>query len=1144
MTIYFPNGNYGPICDIIPEPTPEIVQTVVELNEPDVVVEEQDQVVPVSLKQASKCRTVTVLQKYSPNGPYGPICDLDNFGNGGESYYDCPDEPTTLPVKVVCSPYGPPELLDVIGSPGTEGGLICIDIAEDQQICFDPNIHTGCTAEDYKDILDDLTVLATRCAGLKNVSDTKRPKSSILFPNLLCGSIQRYSANGVYEHTTPAEVNYINVILIGAGGGAGGGDEQRNKSGGNVSSAGRGNNSGGVGSCLRLTLALDPSRANKITAVVGEGGRPGLHYTNVVFSKDNKRISAVTPFNGGSEGGDPGPSGKSGGGGFGGGSSSLYVNGQLVASVAGGGGGGGAGCNAFVDDPSKYIKNILVFATGGQGGLDDVPYGPPGRVHVGVGHRGGIGADDDPTSGKYGGGAGTRYDDGDFANTATTATFGGGGGHGVDLDGNRLSNGGSTASANGAAGGAYGGGGGGAAPGGSGGAGGGGAVRIKYGSTTLTYTTPGTYTHTVPGGVTSIDEIVCISGGGSGNKDTTGDTHGGGGGGGAYAYDRNISVTPGAVLTIVVGAGGATRTTQGANSGGNTYVISSNDNDGYDPAPWGNWQNPKIEGTPTSPVVRTDDPENANYGLISMEFPKFTNPPTYPVRKFHPLWSNWLRKRAIWISPEEETSDGRFQDIRLNLELSQSGTYTIKCQADDLLGIYYAPWYNIAQTNYVDGGRLYNGEPEKNLNLNPTTAYPATLAANLTGAATWTKIGQSSGTFANATPQTITFSPSSTGRYVFRFILYNGENGGEWKKNPAGMGVQIFAPDGKKIWDTNYTKGMPGSDLRYGDGGGGGGGGGLLGRGGVTATDLGYTQGSCDFSDSTACGGSAGRTFILNHPSVQVTYFNQAASGWISGYQRPGTADQSYRNGTGGFGGSRPTNFSIIFNGVEYPLYNSSGSYYDVEIPGMGQGVWSDEINGIEFPYHYFWGESGSNPKNLSSLQSLSRGTYEGSSNNSISRTDFYKPKSLELALWWNPIKTGNTWKTIVRLRGIPKWGLGAGWAVGDTVTGRFPPAKGDGTQPWIDTTVNDTWWQSGNRTAYYYYDKRGTLDGQFFTFQIKVTQVDNLINGTKGDDGQIRYRYGYSLANAEVGISDGTIPGTYPTPSNAPDDQDDLTGT
>ena len=1151
MTIYFPNGNYGPICDITSDGvTEEPVINIVELNEPEIQSTEVAEPTNLVLSKANRCRTVTVLQKYRPDGPYGPVCDLPSGGAGdGETYYDCPDDDTTVPLELTIPKY-PKELTDVIGHPGTEGGLICIDLDEETRICFDPSINNGCTADDYKDILDDITLLSKRCGGITPIANLNRPKPAAVFPTLLCGSIQRYSAHGVYEHTTPVEVNYMNVILIGAGGGAGGGDEQRNKSNGNANSAGRGNNSGGVGSAIRLTLTLDPTRQNKITAIVGDGGRSGLHYTKVPYTDfKNKDNSANAPFGGGSLGGDPGPKGKSGGGGFGGGASTLYINGQLVASVAGGGGGGGAGCNAFLDDPSKYIKNILCFATGGQGGKDNIPYGPPGRVHVGVGYRGGIGADDDPLTGKYGGGAGTRWDDGDYKNSTTQANKGGGGGHGVDLDGNALTNGGTTSTANGASGGDYGGGGGGAAPGGTAGAGGKGAVRIKYASSTLTYTTPGTYTWTVPAGVTSLSEIVCISGGGSGHKDSTGDDEGGGGGGGAYAYNTEVSVTPGATLTIKVGAGGATRSSQGSNDGDHSYVISSNDNDGYDPAPWGNWQNPRIEGTPSTPIVKPHTPVNENYGLISDEFPKFTNPPIYPVRKFHPIWSSWMRKRAVWTAPEETTEQGKYQDIRLNLNLDAAGTYTIKCEADDKLGIYYAAWYNVAQTSYIDGGRLYNGDPQTDLNLNPNNSFPSTLDANRTGANNWTKIGETTGSFINETPTTLTFTPASTGRYVFRFVLYNAENGNEWKKNPAGMGVQIFKPNGDKIYDTEYAKGYPGSDLRYGDGGGAGGGGGLMGRGGVTASDL-FPQyvSACDFADSTGCGGSAGKTFILNHPGVQVTYYNQAAGGWISGYQRPGTGDQSYRHGSGGFGGSRPTNFSIIFNGTEYPLYNAAGSHYDVVIPGFGQNMWENAISGISFPYHYFWGETGSNPTNNSALQRLSRGTYEGASNNSISRTGFYKPKSLELALWFTPIKTGNTWSTTVRLRGIPKWGLGAGWAVNDTVTGKFPASLDDGTQPWNDTTVPGTSWMTGVRAPYYYYNTKGTKDNQFVTFQIKVTQIDNnsngIILGTKGDDGHIRYRYGYMLANAEVGTSDGTIEGTYPTPSTQPDDSEDLTGT
>ena len=66
------------------------------------------------------------------------------------------------------------------------------------------------------------------------------------------------------------------------------------------------------------------------------------------------------------------------------------------------------------------------------------------------------------------------------------------------------------------------------------------------------YTTPGTYSWTVPEGVTSIS-VVAVGGGGgaiSAQNDVSG------GGGGALAYGNNIPVLPGQTYTVVVGAGG------------------------------------------------------------------------------------------------------------------------------------------------------------------------------------------------------------------------------------------------------------------------------------------------------------------------------------------------------------------------------------------------------------------------------------------------------------------------------------------------------------------------------------------------------------------------------------------------------------
>lgn len=81
----------------------------------------------------------------------------------------------------------------------------------------------------------------------------------------------------------------------------------------------------------------------------------------------------------------------------------------------------------------------------------------------------------------------------------------------------------------------------------------------SQGITTVTQTTPGNYTFTVPSGVTSVS-VACwgagAGGSGSGSGDGGPSAGGGGGGGGAYAGHPSYSVTPGQVIHYTVGAGG------------------------------------------------------------------------------------------------------------------------------------------------------------------------------------------------------------------------------------------------------------------------------------------------------------------------------------------------------------------------------------------------------------------------------------------------------------------------------------------------------------------------------------------------------------------------------------------------------------
>ena len=69
------------------------------------------------------------------------------------------------------------------------------------------------------------------------------------------------------------------------------------------------------------------------------------------------------------------------------------------------------------------------------------------------------------------------------------------------------------------------------------------------------YTTPGTTTWTVPDEVTFVS-VVCVGGGAGGQTGGGSVDYGGGGGGGALAYANNYSVTPGASISLNVGAGG------------------------------------------------------------------------------------------------------------------------------------------------------------------------------------------------------------------------------------------------------------------------------------------------------------------------------------------------------------------------------------------------------------------------------------------------------------------------------------------------------------------------------------------------------------------------------------------------------------
>lgn len=169
------------------------------------------------------------------------------------------------------------------------------------------------------------------------------------------------------------------------------------------------------------------------------------------------------------------------------------------------------------------------------------------------------------------------------------------------------------------------------------------------------YSTPGSYTWTVPAGVTAIS-AVAIGGGGGGSQKITGGT---GGTGGSLQYVNQIPVTPGDEYTVVIGSGGTTGGAQG-NNGGTTYLMNNTTKEVVLLAPGGTggdsmyWETPNIffEISDFSQVIdlRAVDPQgrnltysvsagslpagfnlNASTGKLNYTVQNLTEDITYPV---------------------------------------------------------------------------------------------------------------------------------------------------------------------------------------------------------------------------------------------------------------------------------------------------------------------------------------------------------------------------------------------------------------------------------------------------------------------------------------------------------------------------------
>ena len=141
------------------------------------------------------------------------------------------------------------------------------------------------------------------------------------------------------------------------------------------------------------------------------------------------------------------------------------------------------------------------------------------------------------------------------------------------------------------------------------------------------FSTPGTYSWTVPDHVYHLD-LLTVAAGGPGGPGLDGVIEGGGGGGGGSGgslYNANVAVTPGETLTITVGTGGGNQTPS----------------------------------------------QRAIYHPVSLSY----------------AWSGFMNSYAVWTHPDGVTPTGATVTSSRNFFVPATGYYTFSYQADNYLEI-------------------------------------------------------------------------------------------------------------------------------------------------------------------------------------------------------------------------------------------------------------------------------------------------------------------------------------------------------------------------------------------------------------------------------------------------------------------------
>ena len=314
--------------------------------------------------------------------------------------------------------------------------------------------------------LQDSTIIDNSGNSLA-ITPSGTPTMQVAFP-----FINTYKLTTTYANVFAAGFSEVSIVrpiieyLVVAGGGGGG---TRQGAG------------GGAGGMVTGTNFLAPANTS-VTITVGAGGPGGPHPAGVWQSGVNGSNSVFSSFtaNGGGGGGgfrQDGVGGGSGGGGGGGGISAGQSAGSGTAGQGNAGGGGqiGGGYNGGGGGGAGITGYTALYPQAGNGGYGLVWPAGSGTYYAGGGGCGNAPSTNQTgTGGNGGGGNGggsTQTQSGSAGAPGAANTGGGGGGGGPDGSGNVL----------------Y----------GLGGNGGSGIVIIKYPTTYVTPTIPGTLTYTL-----------------------------------------------------------------------------------------------------------------------------------------------------------------------------------------------------------------------------------------------------------------------------------------------------------------------------------------------------------------------------------------------------------------------------------------------------------------------------------------------------------------------------------------------------------------------------------------------------------------------------------------------------------------------